>query len=278
MKLLKIAADRIEEITGRMKSPQGDLRVGVSRRDAIKVLTAAATSAALSPLLFNTARAGEGRTKMIGADKMAPQMSSNYPFKLPPLPYGYDALTAAIDEETMRIHHDKHHQGYTNKLNAALEKHPELHDRSVVQLLADYNELPEDIRTAVKNNGGGYFNHALFWPMMSPNGGGMPSGKMAEAINRDFGSFDNLKKEFAGAAGSVFGSGWAYLVTDDSGKLNVMKYHNQDSPIDTGHKPVLGIDVWEHAYYLRYQNRRGDYIDNFWNVVNWNQANTNYTS
>jgi len=278
MKILKAVSSRIEKITENRNNTPEATNSGVSRRDALRVLTAAATSAAFSPLLFNTARAQKPTFKMVGFEKMAPQMSAKYPFKLPPLPYAYDGLTAAIDAETMRIHHDKHHQGYTNKLNAALENHPDLQDKSIIQLLANNDELPDDVRTAVKNNGGGYFNHSLFWPMMSAKGGGMPTGQLADAITRDFGSFDNFKKEFAAAAGSVFGSGWAYLVSDNFAKLHVKKYSNQGSPLDSGHKPVLGIDVWEHAYYLRYQNRRSDYIGNFWKVVNWDQADTNYTA
>ncbi|MCO6450819.1 MAG: superoxide dismutase [Caldilineales bacterium] len=190
-------------------------------------------------------------------------------FELPPLPYGYDDLAPHIGGDTMRVHHDKHHAGYTNNLNAAIEKHPELADKSVEALLGDIDAVPEDIRTAVRNNGGGYVNHNLFWEIMSPNGGGAPSGALADAINSAFGSFDAFKAAFGSAAATRFGSGWAWLVVTGGNKLAVYSTANQDSPFMQGDTPVLGLDVWEHAYYLNYQNRRPDYIAAFWNVVNW---------
>ncbi len=190
----------------------------------------------------------------------------------PPLPYAYDALEPYIDEQTMRIHHDKHHQAYVNNLNAALEKHPELFDKDLVDLLKDLGSVPEDIRTAVRNNGGGHANHTMFWLVMSGEGGGSPEGPLAEAIDADFGSFESLKEAFGKAAATRFGSGWAWLVVDSSNKLSVMSTANQDSPVSQGLTPILCLDVWEHAYYLKYQNRRGDYVGAWWSVVNWREV------
>ena len=188
---------------------------------------------------------------------------------LPQLPYAFDALEPHIDAQTMQIHHGKHHQAYVNNLNAALEAHPDLQAKSVEDLIKDLNALPEAIRTAVRNNGGGHANHTLFWTLMAPNAGGAPTGKAADAITGAFGSFDTFKEQFAKAATTRFGSGWAWLVSS-SGKLAIESTANQDSPIMEGKKPIFGLDVWEHAYYLKYQNRRPDYIGAFWNVVNWN--------
>ncbi|PJF39818.1 MAG: superoxide dismutase [Chloroflexi bacterium] len=192
-------------------------------------------------------------------------------FELPALPYAFDALEPHIDARTMEIHHDKHHAGYTNKLNAALEGHADLQGKSIEELLANLNSLPEDIRGAVRNNGGGFANHSLFWQIMSPNGGGEPSGELADAINSAFGSFDAFKNEFSSKAGGQFGSGWGWLVVD-SGRLVVTSTPNQDTPLMEGKTPILGLDVWEHAYYLKYQNRRPDYIAAWWNVVNWDEV------
>lgn len=200
------------------------------------------------------------------------------PFELPKLPYGYDALEPHIDARTMDIHYNKHHQTYVNNLNAAIEKHPELAGKSVEELVADLNAVPEDIRTAVRNNGGGHLNHSFFWPLMAPKAGGKPDGELAAAIDKAFGSFDDFKAEFAKAATGRFGSGWAWLALDKGGKLVITSTPNQDNPISEGLKPVLGLDVWEHAYYLNYQNRRPDYISAWWNVVNWAQAASNYAS
>lgn len=191
--------------------------------------------------------------------------------ELPPLPYAYDALEPHIDEQTMRIHHGKHHQGYVNNLNIALEGHPALQARSVEDLLKDMNAVPENIRTAVRNNGGGHANHSLFWPSMSPEGGGKPDGALAGAIATAFGSFESFKETFSKAAATRFGSGWAWLSVGSGGKLVVTSTPNQDSPLSEGLIPVLGLDVWEHAYYLKYQNRRGDYIAAWWNVVDWSE-------
>lgn len=195
-------------------------------------------------------------------------------YKLPDLPYDYDALEPHIDERTMKIHHTKHHQGYTNKVNAALEGHP-FADLPIEEVLKRINEVPEGKRQAVINNGGGYANHKLFWEILSPNGGGKPSGKLADAIKKAFGSFDQFKEKFSSASAGQFGSGWGWLCVD-SGKLKVVSTPNQDSPYMNGLTPVLGLDVWEHAYYLNYQNRRPDYIEAFWNIVNWDKVAENF--
>ena len=191
---------------------------------------------------------------------------------LPPLPYAFNALEPHIDARTMEIHHGKHHQAYVTNLNAALDKHPELHSKTIEDLLKGINSVPEDIRTPVRNNGGGHANHTMFWEIMGPNGGGAPSGAIADAINGSFGGFDKLKEEFKKAAIGRFGSGWAWVI-DNGGKLVVESSANQDSPLMEGKKIVFGIDVWEHAYYLNYQNRRPDYVDAWWNVVNWEAIN-----
>lgn len=196
-------------------------------------------------------------------------------YSLPDLPYEYDALEPNIDARTMEIHHTKHHQGYTNKLNAALEGH-EFADLEIEEVLRRIDQVPSDKKQAVINSGGGYANHNLFWTILSPNGGGTPDGELANAINETFGSFEKFKEEFSNAAGGRFGSGWAWLSVDDDGKLKVHSTANQDSPYMNGLTPILGLDVWEHAYYLNYQNRRPDYISAFWNVVNWDQVAENY--
>ena len=188
---------------------------------------------------------------------------------LPDLPYAHDALEPTIDARTMQIHHGKHHQGYVNNLNAALEGHDDLAAMSVEDLLRSFDSVPDAIRTAVRNNGGGHANHSLFWPSMSPNGGGAPSGDLAAAIDDAFGSFDDFKAEFQKTAGGRFGSGWGWLVRTADGDLSVYSTANQDSPLMQGDTPLLGVDVWEHAYYLNYQNRRGDYLSAFWDVVDW---------
>jgi Fe-Mn family superoxide dismutase len=191
---------------------------------------------------------------------------------LPPLPYPSDALEPHIDKQTMEIHHGKHHNAYVTNLNAALDKHPELQSKSLDDLLKGINSVPEDIRTAVRNNGGGHWNHSMFWQIMGPNAGGQPTGAIAEAITGSFGGFDKLKEEVKKAAVGRFGSGWAWVVSSGN-KLAVESSPNQDSPIMEGKTVVFGIDVWEHAYYLKYQNRRPDYIDAWWNVVNWTEIN-----
>ncbi|MCU0304257.1 MAG: superoxide dismutase [Thermoanaerobaculales bacterium] len=196
--------------------------------------------------------------------------------ELTPLPYAFDALEPHIDARTMEIHHGKHHAAYVSNLNAALDKHPELFERPLESLIADLASVPEDIRTAVRNNGGGHLNHSFFWPLLSGSGGGAPSGDLAAAIGGAFGSFDGFKEKFAAAAMTRFGSGWAWLSLDGAGKLVITSTANQDSPISEGLKPVLGLDVWEHAYYLHYQNRRADYVGAFWKVVDWSRAAANF--
>jgi len=191
---------------------------------------------------------------------------------LPPLPYSFNALEPHFDAQTMQIHHGKHHQAYVNNLNAALEKYPELQSKSVEALLRDIASVPEDIRTAVRNNGGGHVNHSMFWELLSHNGGGAPTGAIADAIASRFGSFDAFKEQFAKVAVGRFGSGWAWL-NDDGGSLVIESTANQDSPLMDGKKPIFGLDVWEHAYYLKYQNRRPDYITAWWNVINWEAVN-----
>ncbi|PZN06577.1 MAG: superoxide dismutase, partial [Bacillota bacterium] len=198
------------------------------------------------------------------------------PYELPPLPYDYNALEPHIDEQTMRIHHDRHHATYVNNLNAALEKYPEWQNKPIEDLLRQIDRIPEDIRTAVRNNGGGHANHTLFWQIMGPNGGGQPSGALADAINSKFGSFEQFKEQFSKTAVSHFGSGWAWLVVDENGELQVYSLPNQDSPYMKNHTPILGIDVWEHAYYLKYQNKRPDYVAAWWNVVNWDEVAKRY--
>ena len=197
------------------------------------------------------------------------------PHTLPDLPYDYKALEPHLDARTMEIHHSKHHQGYVNNLNAALEGKSDLTGKSLEDLLKDLDSVPENVRTAVRNNAGGHYNHSLFWKVMTKDGGGEPSAELAEAIKKDLGSFASFKEEFTKAAATRFGSGWAWLMVD-SGKLTVTSTPNQDSPIMAGKVPILGLDVWEHAYYLKYQNLRPDYIKAWWNVVNWSRVEENY--
>lgn len=199
-----------------------------------------------------------------------------YPHSLPDLGYSYDALEPHFDARTMEIHHSKHHNGYTTKLNAALEDHPDLHGYTAEQLLRGLRWLPEGARTAVRNNGGGYHNHSLFWKLLSPDGPSAPSGDLADGLKKTFGSFDAFKEKFSAAAAGQFGSGWGWLVVDPYGSLTVTSTANQDSPLIEGATPILGVDVWEHAYYLKYQNRRPDYLKAFWEVVNWDVVGSNY--
>ena len=193
------------------------------------------------------------------------------PFTLPALPYPYDALEPHIDARTMEIHHTKHHQAYVNNLNAAIEKAPELASKSLDDLMRSVNSLPESVRTAVRNNGGGHWNHSMFWQLMGPGKGGEPRGSLADAIKQSFGDFSKFKEQFAAAAAGRFGSGWAWLV-DDGGKLTITSTPNQDNVLMDGKKAILGLDVWEHAYYLKYQNRRPEYVTAWWNVVNWDEV------
>jgi len=199
------------------------------------------------------------------------------PFSLPPLPYAYTALEPHIDEQTMRIHHDKHHGAYVTNLNAALEPHPDLQKKSVEELISTIDALPEAIRTPVRNNGGGHLNHTMFWEIMTPGGGKEPSGALAEGITKAFGGFTQFKEQFAKACAGRFGSGWAWL-TAARGALAIESMPNQDSPLMAGKTALLGCDVWEHAYYLKYQNRRPDYVAAWWNVVNWTEVGTRYAA
>lgn len=197
-------------------------------------------------------------------------------FTLPSLPYSYGALEPYIDAQTMEIHHTKHHQAYINNLIAALEKFPEFQPTSVESMLLDLSAVPEDIRTAVRNNAGGHFNHSLFWQIMTPNGGSKPNGLLAEEIQKTFGSFAAFEGLFNEHAKSVFGSGWAWLSVDKRGKLVVTALPNQDSPLSHNQTPIMGLDVWEHAYYLKYQNKRLDYVSAWWHVINWERIEENY--
>lgn len=199
-----------------------------------------------------------------------------YPAQLPPLPYDYAALAPTIDGETMKLHHDRHHATYVKNLNQALKQQTGLQNRSVEALLRDLDSLPEEIRTTVRNNGGGHLNHSMFWQIMGPDGGGQPTGELAQAINQTFGSFDKFKQQFNQAGGDRFGSGWVWLVRTPQGQLQITTTENQDNPIMQGNFPIMGNDVWEHAYYLRYQNRRAEYLTNWWNVVNWQEVNRRF--
>jgi superoxide dismutase, Fe-Mn family len=197
-------------------------------------------------------------------------------FEVPPLPYDYNALEPYIDTQTMQLHHDKHHAAYVNNLNAALQNAPQFAALPIEQLIQRLNEVPDTIRTAVRNNGGGHLNHSMFWQIMTPNGGGQPSGELGNAINSTFGSFDQFKAAFNDAGVKRFGSGWAWLILDKNGSLQVVSTANQDSPLTDGLFPIMGNDVWEHAYYLKYQNRRPDYLNAWWNVVNWSEIEKRY--
>ncbi len=196
-------------------------------------------------------------------------------FELPELPYAYDALEPHIDKETMNIHHTKHHNTYVTKLNDAIAGKADLESKSLEELVAGVNELPSDVQTAVRNNGGGHYNHSLFWNLLSPNGGGKPTGEVASAIANKYGTLDKFKEEFAAAAAGRFGSGWAWLIVEN-GEVEIVSTPNQDNPVMEGKTPILGLDVWEHAYYLKYQNKRPDYISAFWNVVNWDEVERLY--
>lgn len=204
------------------------------------------------------------------------QTEGSQTFKLAPLPYDYKALEPHIDAATMQFHHDKHHATYVKNLNDAVNKYPQLKTKTAEQLIQSLNSLPEDIRTTVRNNGGGHINHTMFWEIMGPNAGGEPKGAIAAAITQNFGSFDNFKKQFNEAGTKRFGSGWAWLVRTKDGKLQVTSTANQDSPLMEGSYPIMGNDVWEHAYYLKYQNKRADYLTAWWNVVNWTEVNKRF--
>lgn len=250
--------------------------VSLPRRGVLKC-SFAAVAAAILPRRAWGLDASKTASKATGrALQTAPPVpglpEERYPFQLPPLPYPADALEAFVDARTMEIHHGRHHQGYVTNLNRALEGHPDLHSRTLVELVAGWESLPDAVRSAVRNQGGGHLNHALFWTSLSPQGGGEPTGPLGHAIQERFGAFQTFREQFSAAAGSVFGSGWAWLVRTATGRLEIVTTPNQDNPITQGHSPLLGLDVWEHAYYLRYQNRRADYIQAFWNVVNWGEV------
>lgn len=198
------------------------------------------------------------------------------PFVLPDLPYKYSALSPYIDTKTMKIHHQNHHGTYVENLNEAINKYPELKNKSLEYLLTNLNTLPQDIRESVRNNGGGHYNHSLFWTIMGKSKKSEPEGKLKEDIDKTFGSFENFKKEFKDRGTKRFGSGWVWLIKDDKGKLRIVSTPNQDTPIMVGITPIMGLDVWEHAYYLKYQNKRGEYVDNWWNVVNWDEVEKRY--
>lgn len=195
---------------------------------------------------------------------------------LPVLQYNFDALEPYIDAQTMQIHHDKHHQAYVDKLNAALDKHPELYSKSLISLLQSLDSVPEDIRLAVRNHGGGHFNHSFFWQLLKINKDEEPGEELMNAINNDFGSLENFKEQFTEIASNQFGSGWTWLSLTSSGKLEIQSTPLQDNPVMKGDKPILGLDVWEHAYYLKYQNRRAEYVAAFWNIINWEEVSRNY--
>ncbi len=225
-----------------------------------------------SPFRGMYSEENKGKQREENAEKMA--------YELPQLPYGYDALEPTIDEQTMHLHHEKHHNTYVTNLNAALENHPEADPGNIEELLANIDSVPEDIRRAVRNNGGGHSNHSMFWQIMGPSGqgGGEPSGDLAQAIDSSFGSFDSFKESFGAAAapGALFGSGWCWLIANQDGSLSIETTPNQDTPLMEGKTPVIGLDVWEHAYYLKYQNRRPEYIEAWWSVVNWDEAERRY--
>lgn len=251
----------------------------LSRRRMLRVSSAAAAST----LLLSDGLAGAtgergSRTRTLPAAslKALPDADETYPFSLPPLPYAHDALDRSIDAQTMEIHHGRHHQGYVNNLNAALEDHPSLQTLTLGELVANWRGLSPQVRTALRNHGGGHLNHALFWPALSPDGGGAPVGTLGQAIKEQWGTMDAFRNAFSGATGSVFGSGWGWLAVNASGTLEVVTTPNQDNPLSMGMMPILGLDVWEHAYYLRYQNRRGDYIQAFWDVVDWEECQRRY--
>jgi len=229
-----------------------------TRRQLLQGAGAGVAGLALAPL---TALAAEDKTQG---------------FTLPPLPYGYDALEPHIDKETMRIHHDKHHQAYVTNLNAALKDHPDLLKLSIEELLSSLARVPKEILQTVINNGGGHANHSLFWKIMGPKAGGQPEGALAKAIDRTFGSFDKFQTQFSNQGKTLFGSGWAWLVVDQKNNLKIIQSRNQDSPYMSGERPILGLDVWEHAYYLKYKNERPKYIEAWWQVVNWKEVGERY--
>lgn len=237
----------------------------MSRREAVKKIAQAAVAA--------TAAAA---VPPVSAQPAAPAPAPSGPFTLPPLPYAWDALEPVIDAQTLQIHYGKHHATYVANLNKAVADHPDLHKKSVDELLRDLSAIPESIRTAVRNHGGGHANHCFFWQVMGKNGGNQPKGELAKALNRRFGGFSGFQEQFTKAATTLFGSGWAWLTLDDQRELRIEQSANQDTPWSVGRRLLLTIDVWEHAYYLKYQNRRADFIAAFYNVINWDAISERY--
>ena len=245
----------------------------ITRKKALKFITLGSASALLVPAFLTTSCAATNRTG--GYQSYDEIFNEVYPFTLADLPYGYDALEPAIDAKTMEIHHGRHHNGYINNLNSALENHSNLQEMTLSELVSGLDELPGEVQTAVRNHGGGHLNHVIFWNTMTP-GGSDASCRLADAIDRDFGSMENLKEELKDAAGGVFGSGWAWLAADNGGSLSVVQTPNQDNPLTDGLTPLTGVDVWEHAYYLNYQNLRGDYVDAWLDLVHWENVSEIY--
>lgn len=255
--------------------------MALNRRHFLALFGATTGTASLSVLGLGGPIPGLNSQPAIGADLLTGSdktvlAQATETFTLPPLPYDYSALEPYIDTETMQFHHDKHHAAYVKNLNAAVDKYPELKLMTAEELLRQIDTVPEDIRTTVINNGGGHVNHSMFWEIMSPNGGGTPTGAVAAAIQQTFGSFEAFQKSFNEAGTKRFGSGWAWLVMNPDGKLEIISTSNQDSPLMTGLYPILGNDVWEHAYYLKYRNRRDEYLNSWWNVVNWEEVGRRY--
>ena len=255
-----------------------DFNAVTSRRNALRWLTSGAALATALPFVGTSSRVFDATsTEGSGTMPPIPDDVGTFPFALPELSYAYDAVGAAVDAETMEIHHTRHHQSYVNNLNDALKDRAELHDVPLTEMLAALDDLPATIRTTVRNNGGGHLNHSMFWDMLSPDGGGSPEGEIADAIDASFGDLTAFKEAFQEAAGGIFGSGWGWLVSDPNGALAIVRTANQDSPVMNGLRPLLGVDVWEHAYYLRYRQDRGGYLANFWKLVNWSAVNERYT-
>jgi len=244
--------------------------MALNRRNLLILIGATTAAAACGSF----PSAAESQSKQLSESKQ--NQGGKDTFTLPPLPYDYKALEPHIDAATMQFHHDKHHAAYVKNLNDAVNKYPQLKSKSVEDLVRNLNSVPEDIRTTLRNNGGGHLNHTMFWAIMGPNGGGQPKGAIAKAIQSSFGSFEDFKKQFNEAGTKRFGSGWAWLVRTKDGKLQIMSTANQDSPLMEGNYPIMGNDVWEHAYYLKYQNKRADYLTAWWNVVNWDEVNKRY--
>ena len=248
----------------------------INRRRAISSLLGGFGLSMVIPQFLANATSRSGARPVDPARAALGPGSLTYPYELPDLPYDHEALAPNIDERTMQVHHGRHHQGYVNNLNNALEGHDRLQQHTLGELLADLENLPDDVRTAIRNNGGGHYNHALFWPLLTSEDT-HPHGALEEALAQTFESLDAFKEAFNSTAGGVFGSGWGWLATDAEGNLELVQTANQDTPLELGLYPVIGVDVWEHAYYLEYENRRGDYLETFWNVLDWEQAEENYT-